>query len=217
MKPFCDIDLGRALMAGKEKMKAKIDSFTNDEIMANDIELLADNMYEEFYIQPVVIHDEDLTRRKVSQSKIRRYVDSHFREIYGREYIDVDGFEMSFYFPFEGEADLFKCQASTFSVSGYPDITIQSGTIVLRYEKTLQEMEREDVLESVMKAVEQDLKRLRSGIGYANNDVTRFNSTLRAEAVKALGEKKKKVESCCKNRICSEACSNETEHLAHCP
>lgn len=195
MKPFRDIDLSRSLAVSKEKMKAKIESFTNDEIMANDIELLADNLYEEFYIQPVVIYDEDLTRRKVNQSKVRRRVDPYFRDIYGREYIDVDGFELSFYFPIEGETDLFKCQASTFSLSGYPEITIQSGAIVLMYEKTLQEMEREDALESVMKAVEQDLKHLRSGIGYANNDVSHFNSTLRADAVKALLEKRKKVES----------------------
>lgn len=195
MKPFRDIDLSRSLAACKEKMKSKIDSYTNDEIMANDIELLADNLYEEFYIQPVVIYDEDLTRRKVNQSKVRRRVDPYFRDIYGREYIDVDGFELSFYFPIEGETDLFKCQASTFSLSGYPEITIQSGGIVLMYEKTLQEMEREDALESVMKAVEQDLKHLRSGIGYANNDVSHFNSTLRADAVKALLEKRKKVES----------------------
>ena len=195
MKPFRDIDLSRSLAVCKEKMKSKIDSYTNDEIMANDIELLADNLYEEFYIQPVVIYDEDLTRRKVNQSKVRRRVDPYFRDIYGREYIDVEGFELSFYFPIEGETDLFKCQASTFSLSGYPEITIQSGAIVLMYEKTLQEMEREDALESVMKAVEQDLKHLRSGIGYANNDVSHFNSTLRADAVKALLEKRKKVES----------------------
>lgn len=195
MKPFRDIDLSRSLVASKEKMKAQIDSFTNDEIMANDIELLADNLYEEFYVQPVVIYDEDLTRRKVSQSKVRRCVDPYYRDIYGREYIDVDGFEMLFYFPFEGEVDLFKCQASTFSLSGYPDITIQSGAIMLKYEKTLQEMEKEGAVESVMKAVEQDLKRLRSGIDYANNDVSRFNSTLRTDAVRALGEKKKRVES----------------------
>ena len=195
MKPFCDIDLNRSLAACKEKMKSKIDSLTNDEIMANDIELLADNMYEEFYVQPVVIHDEDLTRRKVKQLKVRRYVDPFFRSVHGREYVDVDGYEMSFYYPFEGEKDLFKCRASTFSVSGYPEITIQSDVIVLRYEKSIQEMEREGAVDLVMKTVAQDVDRLRSGVGYANNDVSCFNSSLRAEAMKALAEKKKKVES----------------------
>ena len=108
MKPFRDIDLSRSLAACKEKMKAKIESFTNDEIMANDIELLADNVYEEFYIPPVVIHDEDLVRRELKQSKVRKHIDPFFRDVYGREYVDVDGFEMTFYFPFEGEEDLFK-------------------------------------------------------------------------------------------------------------
>ena len=195
MKPFREIDLSRSLAAYKDKMKATVDSFTNDEIMANDIELLADNLYEEFYIQPVVIHDEDLTRRKINQTKVRRSIDPLYRDVYGREYIDVDGFEMLFHFPFEGEAGLFKCRASTFSLSGYPEITIQTGSIVLRYEKTLQEMERESAVQEVLKVVELDLRSLRSGIDYANNDVSQFNRTLRADAVKALAEKKKKVES----------------------
>ena len=59
--------------------------------MANDIELLADNIYEQFYIQPVVIHDEDLMRRELKQAKVRRYTDPFFRDAYGREYVDVDG------------------------------------------------------------------------------------------------------------------------------
>ena len=63
------------------------------------------------------------------------------------------------------------------------------------YERTLQEMEREGAVESVLKIVSQDLEQLRSGINYANEDVSRFNSTLRADAVKALAEKKKKVQS----------------------
>ncbi len=195
MKPFRDMDLSRSLAACKEKMKAKIDSFTNDEIMANDIELLADNIYEQFYIQPVVIHDEDLMRRELKQAKVRRYTDPFFRDAYGREYVDVDGFEMTFYYPYEGETDLFKCRASTFSLSGYPEITIRQDTIVLKYERTLQEMEREGAVESVLKSAARDLEQLRSGINYANNDVSYFNSTLRTDAVKALAEKKKKVES----------------------
>lgn len=214
MKPFRDIDLSRSLAASKEKMKARIDSFTNDEIMANDIELLADNMYEEFYIQPVVIHDEDLTKRKVNQAKVRRYVEPYLRRYEGREYIDVDGYEMTFIFPFEGEADLFKCQASTFSISGYPEITIQRNIITLRYERTIQEMEREGAVESVMKSVARDLENLRSGIGYANNDVTRFNSTLRAEAIKALTEKKKKVESFYSVAALFEVPVTKTEYAA---
>lgn len=214
MKPFCDIDLSHSLAVSKEKMKSKIDSFTNDEIMANDIDLLADNLYEEFYIQPVVIHDEDLTKRKMNQVKVRRRVDPFFRNVYGREYIEVDGVELSFYYPFEGEADLFRCQASTFSLSGYPEITIQCGVIALRYERTLNEMESEDAVESVMKAVAQDIKHLRSGIDYANSDVSRFNSTLRADAVKGILEKKKKVESFYSMASLFEVPVTKTEYAA---
>ena len=55
MRPFRDIDLERSLNSNKQKMVVKVDSFKNEEIMANDLEILAGNLYEEFRIEPVEI------------------------------------------------------------------------------------------------------------------------------------------------------------------
>jgi len=195
MQPFRDIDLSQSFAATHVKISQRIDSLSNDIIMANDLELLADNFYEEFYIQPVTISDEDFSKRKGIQGKIKRRLDPFFSNAYNKEYVEVDGISMSFYFAYEGERDLFKCQASTFSMSGYPEINISDTHISFGYEKTLQEMEQDGAKESLLRTLDRDLKNIRAGIEYCNRDVISFNASLRANALARLQEKRKKVES----------------------
>ena len=195
MQPFRDIDLSQSFAATHVKISQRIDSLSNDIIMANDLELLADNFFEEFYIQPVTISDEDFSKRKGIQGKIKRRLDSFFSNAYNKEYVEVDGISMSFYFAYEGERDLFKCQASTFSMSGYPEINISDTHISFGYEKTLQEMEQDGAKESLLRTLDRDLKNIRAGIEYCNRDVISFNASLRANALARLQEKRKKVES----------------------
>lgn len=81
MRPFRDIDLGMSLNSNKQKMAAKVDSFKNEEIMANDLEILASNLYEEFCIEPVEIMDEEFSKRHIGQAKIKRGL-IHFYKIF---------------------------------------------------------------------------------------------------------------------------------------
>ncbi len=81
MKPFIDIDLRQSLENNKLKMKSKIELYSNEEIMANDLELLADNMYEEFHIQPVLLYNEDFSKRSIKQGKIKKWVEPFFRDM----------------------------------------------------------------------------------------------------------------------------------------
>lgn len=74
MRPFRDIDLGRSLNSNKQKMAAKVDSFKNEEIMANDLEILAGNLYEEFRIEPVEIMDEEFGKGHIEKTKIKKWV-----------------------------------------------------------------------------------------------------------------------------------------------
>ena len=195
MRPFRDMELQSVLANQTNRVKNKAESFSNDEIMANSLDILADNLYEEFYIPPVTIHDEDVTKRSITQTTFLRKADYIYSHVYGRDYVDVDGLEFVFWFPVEGEIDLFKCSASTFLCSGYPEITLSKGYMKLSYQKTYQEMEREGAKEQVLTECEHDLDSIRTGIGFANKDVQAFNISLRALAMKYLQEKKKKVSS----------------------
>lgn len=195
MRPFKDMDLGMVLRANGQKMVAKVDSFKNEEIMANDLEILASNLYEEFRIEPVEIMDEEFSKRHIGQAKIKKWIDPFFREPYGKEYVEVDGIVMIFYFPFMGEEDLFKCRASTFSLGPYPNISINQGFVSLRYEYSLNEMQSENAKDNALKKLECDIKDIRDGICYANKDVESYNASLQKQVLHFLEEKKKKVES----------------------
>jgi hypothetical protein len=195
MQPFRDIDLGMILSSNRQKMAEKVDSFTNEEIMANDLEILASNLYEVFRIEPVEITDEEFGKRHIEQAKIKKRIDPFFRDYYEKEYVEVDGVIMTFYFPFTGWGELFKCHASMFACGGYPDITVGMMYISFVYEYSLEEVQGENARDKALKKLERDIKDIRDGISYANKDVESYNMSLKKQALQLLEEKKRKVES----------------------
>lgn len=214
MKPFRDMELRSVLANQTNRVKGRVEGLSNEEIMANSLDILADNLYEEFYIPPVIIHDEDVTKRSIIQTTFLRRADYIYSRMYGRDYVDVDGLEFTFWFPVEGESDLFKCSASTVCFSAYPEITLCKGYMKLSYQKTYQEMEREGAKEQVLKECEHDLDEMRSGISLANKDVHAFNNALKDFALKCLQEKHKKVSSFFDIRTMFEIQLTKTEYAA---
>lgn len=195
MKPFREYDLSNVIANQWAAVNKKIDSMSNEEIMANDLEVLAENIYQEFFIEPVTIFEEDFSKRSIKQGKIQKYVDPFFRAYSDREYVEVDGVVAKFYFPYTGTSDLFKCRASTFSLGVYPEITVDKKSVSFRIERTLSEMNNPNAKELLLGELERALGEIRDGLSYANNDVTAFNNSLKGQVLKWLEEKKKKVEA----------------------
>lgn len=195
MQPFNDYELRLVLEKQSKLIKEKIDKFSNEEILANDIDILSENIYQEFFIEPVEIGNENLNKRSIIQSKITRYIDPFMRDFYGKTTIQTDGMLFKFTFPFSGEIELFKCRASTFSLSGYPNIELGKNYLVIAIEKTLSEMNVENSKDEVLKQLKNDIDSIRSGISYCNKDVDNFNSSLKSTITVLLNEKKKRVES----------------------
>lgn len=195
MKPFRDYDLRLVIENQWAAARKQIDSMTNEEIMANELDILADNIYQSFFIQPVEIFEEDFSQRSIKQGKIQKYVRPIFQDFSNKEYIDVDGIIGNFYFPYQGDSDLFMCRASTYSLGGYPEITIQKGYISFRIEKSLDEMKSPDSKEKLMGVLNHSIDSIRSGIECANEDVIAFNQSLRSKALVELQSKRDKVQA----------------------
>ena len=195
MKPFRDYELSKVIANQWAAVHKTIDNLSNEEIMANDLDILAENIYQEFFIEPVIIDEEDFSKRSVKQGKIRRYVDPFLRDNAGKDYVEIDGIIASFYFPYQGDQTLFQCQASTFSVGGYPEITLDSETVSFHFERSLSEMKNTDDKDSLIISVEHSLEKINKGLSYANRDVNAFNNSLKDQALKELQEKKQKVEA----------------------
>lgn len=195
MKPFRDYELRSVLGNQYDAINKKIESFSNEEVMANDIEVLIENLYQEYFIEPIKIYDEEFEKRSIVQGKIRKYIEPFFRTMYEKEYVDVDGIIASFYYPYEGDDTLFKCRASTFSLSGYPEITLSNGYLIIKVERALNEMNSENAKERLLSAVASELKEVNDGVGYVNSDVNGFNKGLRNYISEALISKRNKVQS----------------------
>ena len=193
MKPFRDYDLSAVIHNQLEAAHTKIDNMSNEEIMANNLEVLAENIYQEFFIEPITLFDEDFSKRSIQQGKIQKYIDPFFRIESDKEYVEVDGIIASFSFPYTGDADLFKCRASTFSLGPYPEITVYSDRIVFCFERSLSEMNNPNAKENLLSNLEHDLQDIKTGISYANGNVISFNNSLKSQSIQWLEEKKRKV------------------------
>jgi len=194
MRPFHDYDLSKVIQNQTSKLCEQIEKYSNDEIMANDLNLLADNCYEQFFIEPIDICEEEFDKRSIVQRKIKRRVDPFWRDVRGQEYVLVDGLSLTFFFAYSGDSNLFKCQASTFSLSGYPEMELRNGYLVLNYEVPLNEMQSDEDKEKLMKQVERDVSSIKQGASYANKDVSAFNHSLWQSALNMFQLRKKKVE-----------------------
>lgn len=195
MKPFQDKELCEIIAHQRELAFNKIDSMSNEEIMANDLDILAENIYQQFFIEPVTIFEEDFSKRSIRQGKIKKPSYSFFREYSGNEYVEVDGIIAEFYFPYHGDKLLFQSQASTFLLGGYPDITVNESTISFHMDRSLNEMNNPSAKDKLLQDLEHDLKLIKDGLSYANKDVSVFNNALKSQALKVLDEKRKKVEA----------------------
>ena len=160
MKPFHDYDLRSVIANQWSAVCKRIDNMSNEEIMANDLEILADNIYQEFFIEPVMVFEEDFSKRSIKQGKIKKYVDPFFRDYSEKEYVEVDGVIASFYFPYQGDKDLFQCRASAYSLSGYPDITVDNKYISFHIERSLADMDKVDAKDNFFKGLEYSLSDL---------------------------------------------------------
>lgn len=195
MKPFSEKTTNDLIENQKRSLKNRIENLSNEEIMANDIEILTENFYQEFFIAPVTIYEEDESKRSSEQGIISKYVDPFDRDYNNRnkEYIDVDGVIARFHFPFEGEQELFRCRATTFSVSGYPQIELEDGEIIFEVRKTIDEVKHLS-LDKLLEGVQKSVDSIKQGISYANKDINDFNNGLKLLAWKQLNEKKSKVD-----------------------
>ena len=195
MKPFREYDLSKIIANQWAAVQKKIDTMSNEEIMANNLEILAGNVYQEFFIEPVTIFEEDYSRRSIRQGKIQRYIDPFFRDYSGKEYVEVDGIIATFCFPFQGDSQLFWCKASSFSLGGYPEFFVERDTVVVRIERSLADMDRPNAKDELFDSLNHVLTEIKHGVGLANNDVNAFNHSLEKQAFQLIQDKHNKVKS----------------------
>lgn len=172
-------------------MQNEIKGFSDDIILANDLDLLADNCFEKYRVFPISIGTEDTSLRKLEKIQMTILKDDWHRE---EGTMKVDGWRVSFFYPFSGEEVLFKYRASTFTTCGYPDFEINGGYIVVSQEIRDIHMGSAKA-EKLKDGMPDTIKRILDIVEYANNDATQYNNKLRQTALDMLIKRKSIVEA----------------------
>lgn len=197
MRPFRSKELRLLLDERSNAIRNCIDKYTNDEIMGNDLQILCNNVYEQYHIEQVSIGDEDVSSRTVEYKKIQKYLD-HVHYFEGGRYIEVDGVVIRFKFPFAGDSILFQCKGSTFTLSPYPEIELYDHSFTIEYRCDIKDSESEGWLDGIMKSISKDVTDLREGLNFVNQDVANYDLQLKSLINGLLAERKKKAELFCR-------------------
>lgn len=197
MHPFEQYELRSVLHEQPTRIQARIDKFTDDEVMANDLKILVHNVCEEFRIDPLELHGEDAERRAVRNGKIQKWFDPvrYFMPDCRGAYREVDGVTLTFVFPFSGTSWLFECRASHFYMAHYPEISLGQGEMSIEYQYATEDTKEEGWKERVFKRLDDDIKMLRQGIDWVNADVAEYNLGFARNVQSWLEARRGKVEA----------------------
>ena len=189
-------DLRAALENRKRQMQEKIDALGENRLLNSSIDDLCDYFEDEYRVEPLVIDESGITQdsreSKIDVSNDPRY--SHVgmvREILGSARtrpILANGSIREIFIPFEGEADLFKYQAST-TMFHYPRGRVDKNTnsLVMTFENTT------DRYDGIAQEIKSDIERLKKHIEFSNLDVAEFNSAIREQALTQIEARRTRI------------------------
>lgn len=193
MRPFEQYVFSSATTNIKDQAIAFADGFTDEELMANDITVLCNNTFEKFKVLPVVIDDSIMPKPVTRRGKIEKYLD-HVHYFNGGRTVVVDGITLIFSFNFSGDAMLFNCRASSYSMSSYPDIRVSQDTLSFKYEFDSIETSQTNWHDKVIERLKSEIEEIKKGLRFINDDAQKFNRELLAVIQAFLRDKKRRVE-----------------------
>ena len=182
---FRNADL-RDVLAGQEQAMAnEIGSLSEERILNTSPEKLCDYFVEKYRIEPLVIQrsgiQTDYGDAQVDVSRRFEYA------VFDRGIPTyVTGTRITFFVPFSGDQELFKCRPSTFSLNP-PRGVVRGNELVFVYERTTQNVTNiGNEFERELQSVQQHLDRIA-------DQVDQFNSTVRSKVSQGIGVRREKL------------------------
>ena len=191
MQPFSNQEIEHYFTTNIQRMDNYINSYSQDTLLANEINQLVEECYEKVHMQPAIINDEDETRRGVEACQIERYAPAVFTRDRRQKVFSAEGMKITFVFPISGDVSLFKYRASTHSFSPYPEIELMSDAISFTY--SIDPQQTPDIDQArllLMDTLLKDRNRIQEGLNFANNDVQAFNHRLRLRIEKLISTRR---------------------------
>ena len=182
---FRDADLRDVLARQEQVMANEIGSLSEERVLNTSPEQLCDYFVEKYRIEPPVIQrsgiQADYGDAKIDVSRRFEYA------VFDRNVpAYVTGTRISFFVPFSGDPELFRCRPSTFSLNP-PRGAVRGNELVFVYDRTTQDVANVGTeLERELQSVQQHLDRIA-------DQVEQFNSTVLSNASQGIGARREKL------------------------
>jgi len=188
--PFRDGDTFATFRNVIEKITREIKSLENDYVLKASQAELEDFYVEKVLIHPLILHTDQYYIENQSGTKLD--VSHDFRRaVFPGERAIVQGTRLDIAIPYEGDKVLWKIQASTFSVSGYPEIEVRDSEILF----TVTFPDDSADPERMKSDIDRQVKSLADAANYLRQDVENHNRTAPGSIKSALQRKRQLAES----------------------
>lgn len=183
---FSQADLSSVLYGHEQKLLKDIDAFDSGRMLDESVESLSDHFEKEYKIEvpkldeASITFDQEETKVDVRRTPTRVLYDT-------RRITHIPGTLFTFFVPYKGEQELFKCRPSAYSHNP-PHAKVKPGELEFAYTVTEQNSA------SIRAQFDRDLAQIRQWLACVANDVEQFNSTVRAKARGRIEARKRKLE-----------------------
>lgn len=188
--PFRDGDTFSTFRNRIEKATKEIQSLENDYVLKASQAELEDYYIEKILIQPLILHTDQYYIENQTGTKVDVSHDTR-RAVFRGERAMVQGTRLDIAIPYEGDSGLWRIQASTFSVSGYPEIEVRDNEIILTVS-----FPDDSADPTKMKSdIDRQIKSLADAVNNLTRDVENHNKSAPGSIKSAIQRKRQLAES----------------------
>ena len=167
-------------------MQAEIDNYDPNRLLNTSVEDLCAYFEETYRVDgPQLREDEAVADYGEARVDISR--DSDRAVIDRSRPVHTAGLRVTYEIPFEGNGDLFLCQANTRSMAGPPSAHVDGQSLILEHVTASPDPQ------AIKASLGRELGTIRTHLGWVNADISAFNSSLRETARARINERRARL------------------------
>lgn len=182
---FCKFELHDVLENHGRKLRDHVEALSSSTVLGKSADQLVDEVVREFHVASPVLKVEDIS---VDQQDAKVDVSrDHNRHIFDRSQpFYLSGTRVTFFVPFEGDANLFGARPSTYS-STFPFADVKGSELVFSYDQL------DHDAAAVRGRFDRDLAQVSTYLDWVRRDVGVQNSTLAQRAKELVDKRREKL------------------------
>lgn len=186
-----------------DKIKKEVYQMSDEEIMTCDFTEWCDYLYEKYKVLPIILYEENM-EQTITETKVKKYNPFFFSRIYDQEYFLIDGVNITYKIPYDGDGSLLHLKPTNYWIYDNFDVNFleapydeQCGLIEISLDYTNKELhdKGQQMQEYVRDNFGNKFRNYRIIIGHINTEVNSYNDKLKEYILKCLDKRKQRTTS----------------------